>query len=103
MWQLLVRCNPPLPSGTQQSTARYAALEAWSIVNRHRKALDAIADSLQEGKALGECLRAAEEAEAGQAEADAAAAAAQVEARAKETPQERAAREREEMAARGRF
>ena len=100
---MMLRCNPPLPAQKQQDLSRYAALMAWSIIKKHEKAFDAITSALQEGQGLAECLKAAEEAEASQSVADAAAAAAKAEALAKETPQQKAAREREEMAARGRF
>ena len=50
---------------------------------------------------LGECLRLAEEAEANKGAAETAAAAARAEMLKSETPQQKAAREREEMAARG--
>jgi len=100
---MMLRCNPPLPAQKQQDLSRYAALMAWSIIKKHECAFDAITTALQEGKGLAECLKAAEEAEAGQSVADAAAKAERAEALAKETPQQRAAREREEMAARGRF
>jgi len=100
---ILLRCTPPIPAQKQQDTTRYAALMAWTIVKKYEAAYDAIVGALSEGKGLVECLRAAEDAHAVQGEAKAAAAAARAEAIAKETPQERAAREREEMAARGRF
>ena len=77
-------------------------VRGWGRV-RWQEPFDAITTALQEGKGLAECLKAAEEAEAGQSVADAAAKAERAEALAKETPQQRAAREREEMAARGRF
>lgn len=76
---------------------------AWTIIKKYERAFNAITTALEAGKGLGDCLRAAEEAEAAGAEADASVAVAQAEAIKKETPQERAAREREEMAARGRF
>ena len=76
---------------------------AWTIIKKHPRAFDAIAAALEDGKSLAECLRAAEAAEEGQAEQEAAAATAAAEAIKRETPQERAARERAEMAARGRF
>ena len=66
-------------------------------------AFEAITTALSQGKSLGECLLAAETAEASRSVEEQAAAAAAAEARATETPQERAAREREEMAARGKF
>ena len=65
--------------------------------------IEAITTALSQGKSLGECLLAAETAEASRSVEEQAAAAAAAEARATETPQERAAREREEMAARGKF
>ena len=100
---ILVRCQPPIPAQKQQDTTRYAALTAWTIIKKHRCAYDAITAALQNGEGVAACLRAAEEAEAAQSVDEKAAAAARAEAIAKETPQERAAREREEMAARGRF
>jgi len=100
---IMLRCNPPLQSQQQQDTARYAALMAWTILQRHSRAYDAITAALDAGKGLADCLRAAEIAEAGQADTDAAAAASTAEAIRKETPQERAARERAEDAARGKF
>ena len=48
-------------------------------------------------------MQAAEDAEKGQAAASKAGAAAEVKAQLSETPQERAARERAEDAARGKF
>ena len=78
-------------------------LKRQPIIKKHQAAFDAITAALGEGKGLADCLRAAEEAEAAQSESDKVAAVAQADALAKETPQERAAREREEMAARGRF
>ena len=101
--QILLRCNPPIPAQKQQDKTRYAALMAWTIANKHPAALEAITTALSEGKSLGECLLAAETAEASRSVEEQAAAAAAAEARATETPQERAAREREEMAARGKF
>jgi len=100
---MMARCTPPLAPQKQQDTSRYAALTAWTIIKKHEAAFDAITAALGAGKGLGECLRAAEEAEASQSERDKVAAVGKAEATAKETPQERAAREREEMAARGRF
>mmetsp|Transcript_19843 Transcript_19843/g.58396 ORF Transcript_19843/g.58396 Transcript_19843/m.58396 type:complete len:365 (+) Transcript_19843:140-1234(+) len=100
--EILLRCQPPIPAGKQQDTTRYAALMAWSILQKHERALEAIAAALEEGAGLATCLEAAEAAEAGRDEAERAAADARAEALARETPQERAAREREEMAARGR-
>jgi hypothetical protein len=100
--KMLLQTRPPLPAGTIAETTRYAALMAWSILQKHSLAYDAIAAALQEGKGLAECLEAAEEAERSQAEADAAAKVARAESIAKETPQERAARERAEDAARRR-
>lgn len=100
---MLVRCSPPMSAQEQQDTTRYGALMAWTIGKKHANALDAVTEALAAGKGLAECLRAAESAERGQAEADAAAAAAAAEKLANETPQERAARERQEMAARGKL
>lgn len=100
---MMARCSPPLPPQKQQDTSRYAALTAWTIIKKHQAAFDAITAGLEAGKGLGDCLRAAEAAEAAQSESDKVRAASKAEAIAKETPQERAAREREEMAARGRF
>jgi len=100
---ILLRCRPPIPAAKQQDTTRYAALMAWTLIKRHEAAFNAIVSALSEGKGLSECLSAAEAAEAEAAAASAVAAAAKAAAIAKETPQERAAREREEMAARGRL
>ena len=100
---ILLRCQPPIPSNKQQDTTRYAALMAWTIIKKHSAAYDAIVNALEAGKGLSACLEAAEAAEKGQSQADKAAAVAKAEAISKETPQEKAAREREEMAARGRF
>jgi len=100
---ILLRCSPPIPAQKQQDTTRYAALMAWTILKKHPFAYDAIAKALDEGKPLSECLRAAEEAEASRSEVEVAAAAAVAETMAKETPQQKAARERAEDAARGRF
>ena len=94
---ILVRCNPPIPAQQQQDTTRYAALMAWTICKKHEAAFNAIATALEEGKGLSECLQAAETAEAAQSVNAKAAAAVAAEAQAKETPQQRAAREREEM------
>ena len=95
---ILLRCQPPIPSGKQQDTTRYAALMAWTIIKKHSAAFDAIVAALDAGKGLSACLEAAEQAEAGQSAVDKAAAEARAEAISKETPQEKAAREREEMA-----
>ena len=100
---ILLRCQPPIPSNKQQDTTRYAALMAWTIIKKHSAAYDAIVNALEAGKGLSACLEAAEQAEKSQSEADKVAAIAKAEAIAKETPQEKAAREREEMAARGKF
>lgn len=94
---ILIRSNPPISPQGQQDITRYAALIAWSIIKKYGRAYDAITKALDAGKGLGDCLQAAEEAEAGGAAADAVQAAAKAEAQAKETPQERAARERAEM------
>merc|ERR1712023_47429 len=99
--QILARCSPPMPGKTQQETTRYAALTAWTIIKKYNRAYDAITGALEQGKGVSECLRAAEEAEVIGAKADAAAAVAKAEAIKKETPQERAARERDEMAKEG--
>ena len=98
---ILLRCSPPLSSQQQQDTTRYAALMAWTILKKHERAYDAITTALKEGKGVAECLQAAEQAEAAQGEAAAKAASERAEAIAKETPQEKAARERAEMAAEG--
>lgn len=100
---ILLRCQPPIPPAKQQDTTRYAALMAWTILDKHRAAFDAITAALDGGKGLSACLEAAEQAEARQSDDAKAAAVARAEALANETPQEKAAREREEMAARGRF
>jgi len=95
--RILMRSNPPIPAQKQQDLTRYAALIAWTIIKKHSRAYDAISTALAAGKGLGDCLQAAEQAEAEGALLDMAAAAAKAEAMKKETPQERAAREREEM------
>jgi len=100
---MLLRCTPPLSANAQQDVTRYSALMAWTIIKRYNRAFDAITAALEEGTSLAGCLRAAEAAEAAGAQADVATAEATAEAIKKETPQERAARERDEMAARGRF
>ena len=100
---VLLRCTPALPAEKQQDVTRYAALMAWTIIKKHERAFDAITAALEAGKSLGECMQAAEDAEKGQAAASKAGAAAKVEAQLSETPQERAARERAEDAARGKF
>ena len=100
---MLLRCSPPLSSQQQQDATRFAALTAWTIIKKHERAYDAITTALSEGKGLADCLAAAESAEQGRSAADTAEAAAKAEAMAKETPQEKAARERAEDAARGRF
>lgn len=100
---ILLRTNPPLTGQQQQDTTRYGALMAWTILQKHEAAYDAITAALSEGKGVAECLQAAEQAEAGQGAVAAQAAAQKAEAIAKETPQEKAARERAEDAARGRF
>jgi len=100
---ILLRCTPPIPAERQQDKSRYAALMAWTIIKKHESAFDAIVSALEAGKGLAGCLEAAEEAEATQSVAAKAEAVAKSEAIAKETPQQKAAREREEMAARGRF
>ena len=41
-----------------------AAFQAWVIVKRYEKALEAITKALLDGKGLVDCLRAAEMAEA---------------------------------------
>ena len=75
--------------------------DAWSYIKRYPRAFDAIVDALEQGKSAAECMQAAEAAEEARDAAEAEAAAAKAQAVAKETPQQRAAREREEMAARG--
>jgi len=100
---VLLRCTPALPAEKQQDVTRYAALMAWTIIKKHERAFDAITAALEGGKSLGECMQAAEDAEKGQAAASKAGAAAEVKAQLSETPQERAARERAEDAARGKF
>ena len=100
---LLLRSRPPLSAQAQQDTTRYAALMAWTIIQKHRAAYDAITSALMAGKGLSECIKAAEAAEATKEAAGVAAATAMAEAIKKETPQEKAARERAEDAARGRF
>jgi len=100
---ILLRCTPALPAAKQQDVTRYAALMAWTIIKKHERAFDAITAALENGKSLGECIQAAEEAEKGQAAAAKASVDAKAEAMRRETPQERAARERAEDAARGRF
>lgn len=100
---ILARCNPPLPANKQQDTTRYAALMAWSIIKKHEQAYEAIVSALASGAGLADCLKAAEAAEASQEDVLKAAAVARAEAIANESPQQKAAREREEMAARGRF
>ena len=62
----------------------------------------AITAGLEAGRSVAQCLEAAEKADQGVGAAAAAAAATRAESIAKETPQERAARERAEDAARGR-
>ena len=98
---ILLRCSPPIPAQKQQDTTRYAALMAWTILQKHEAAYTALCDALEQGKGLSECLELAEAAEKNQAESTRAANEARAAAMAKETPQEKAAREREEMAARG--
>ena len=100
---VLLRCTPPLPAEKQQDTTRYAALMAWTIIKRHERAFDAITAALEAGKSLAECLQAAEEAEKGQSAEATAGAVAKAETVANETPVEKAARERAEDAARGKF
>jgi len=99
---VLLRCTPPLPAEKQQDTTRYAALMAWTIIKRHERAFDAITTALEAGKSLGACMQAAEEAEKGQSAEAKAGAVEKAESIANETPQEKAARERAEDAARGR-
>merc|ERR1711965_514527 len=77
---ILLRCSPPIPAQKQQDTTRYAALMAWSILQKHSAAYEAICDALQQGKGLSACLEAAEAAELGQEEAARAAAQAKAEA-----------------------
>ena len=46
--------SPYLPKSRQispQDTTRYAALMAWSILQKHERALEAIAANLEEGVA----------------------------------------------------
>ena len=100
--QILLRCKPPMKANEQQDLTRYAALTAWTILKKHERAYEAIVSALEQGKGVAECLQAAETAEAAQSQSQKAEAAARAEAIGKETPMERAAREREEMAARGR-
>jgi len=100
--QILLRCKPPMKANEQQDLTRYAALTAWTIIKKHERAYEAIVSALEQGKGVAECLQAAEAAEAAQSQSQKADAAARAEAIGKETPMERAAREREEMAARGR-
>lgn len=40
---ILVRCSPPIPNQQQQDLTRYAALSAWTIINKYEAAYDAIA------------------------------------------------------------
>ena len=100
--QILLRCKPPMKANEQQDLTRYAALTAWTILKKHERAYEAIVSALEQGKGVAECLQAAEAAEAAQSQSQKAEAVARAEAIGKETPMERAAREREEMAARGR-
>lgn len=100
---LLLRCTPPMSAQQQQDLTRYAALTAWTIIKKHESAYDAIVAALSNGQSAAQCLEAAERAEANQSAEEKAAREAKAEAMAKETPQQRAAREREEMAARGRY
>lgn len=60
---MLVRATPPIPAREQQDSTRYAALMAWTIIQKHGAALDAITEALLEGKGLSACLQAAEAAE----------------------------------------
>jgi len=90
---LAPHANPPPPRPVRNRR----------IIKKHPAAYEAVSQSLAQGKSVADCLQAAEAADLGQAAADAAAATAQEEKIANETPQERAAREREEMAARGRL
>jgi len=99
--QILLRAKPPIPAQKQQDTTRYAALTAWTIIKKHPAAYDAITAALSEGKGLSACLAAAEQAEVQAATAEVTAVESRAEAVAKETPMERAARERAEDAARG--
>ena len=103
---MLLRATPPIPAQEQQDSTRYAALQAWSLIKRHETALQAITDNLLAGKGLIDCLRAAEAAEALREAGVAAAKLPATEQPAgevrRETPQEKAARERAEDAARGR-
>lgn len=98
---ILLRCNPSLSAQAQQDTTRYGALMAWSIIKRHARAYEAITKALGDGKSLAACLEAAEAAEAGASAEEAAAADIKAKAMLTETPQEKAARERAEMAAEG--
>ena len=97
---MLVRTQPPIPPAQLQDKTRSAALTAWTILKKHPAAFDAIVLALERGEGLAECLRAAEAAEAESAAAGEVAAAEKAEAIARETPMERAARERAEDAAR---
>jgi len=101
--QVMLRAQPQMAANEQQDMTRYAALTAWTIVKKHEDAFDAITEALAQGKSAAECLQAAEAAELGSAAKAEAAKRAKEEMLANETPQQRAAREREEMAARGRF
>ena len=100
---MLLRCTPSLPAEKQQDVTRYAALMAWTIIKKHERAFDAITAALEKGSSLAECMQAAEDAEKGQAEATKVGAAKKAETQLNETPQEKAARERAEDAARGKF
>ena len=100
---ILVRATPQIPAQQMQDTTRYGALTAWTILQKHAAAYEAITTALEAGRSVAQCLEAAEKADQAAAGAATAAAAARAEAIAEETPQERAARERAEDAARGRF
>ena len=62
--ELLLRATPAIPPQEQQDLTRYAAFQAWVIVKKYEKALDAMTQALLDGKGLVECLRAGEAAEA---------------------------------------
>ena len=48
---MLLCARPPISAQKQQDVTRYAALMAWSILQKHERALEAIAAALEEGVA----------------------------------------------------
>ena len=53
---ILLRCSPPIPARKQQDTTRYAALMAWTILQKHEAAYTVLCDALEQGEAPANAL-----------------------------------------------